>query len=156
MFVGAIPVTFDTKGRFSMPTKHRAALLLDETAPLAITKNPDGYLMLFPKARWDEVMLQMAQWSDDAATWRSYFMSNYVDLEMDAAGRVSIPAWLRESVSIGGGGVKGDTATHRDAMLIGVGNYFELWDTETRRALDRNLERIPRGERPPEVRGFQF
>jgi MraZ protein len=149
MHSGTTTTTFDNKGRFSMPTKHRDALMVDGRAPLAITKNPSGHLMLFPKARWDVVMAEMAQWSDDAAEWRSYFMSHYVELEMDAAGRVSIPAFLRDSIGL-------DIAQSRDAMLIGVGNYFEIWSAERRMALNAALESTPRQERPPEVRSFKF
>lgn len=147
MFNGAVSITLDPKGRFSMPTRHRDALAvacqgLSANVLLTITKHEDGCLMVFPSPEWQLVSARIATWSTDALAWKRYYLGNATEVEMDGTGRVLLPAELRTSMGIA-----------KDATLVGMGTYFELWDSAR---LAAHEAKTLQGERPPEVKGFSF
>ena len=49
MFQGASQLTIDPKGRLSMPTRHRDALLAQCGGRLTVTRHPDGCLLVYPR-----------------------------------------------------------------------------------------------------------
>ncbi|MNE37778.1 cell division protein MraZ [compost metagenome] len=55
-----------------------------------------------------------AQW------WKRIFLGNAMDVDMDGTGRVLISPELREAVGLS-----------KEAVLLGMGNHFELWDKAT-------------------------
>jgi hypothetical protein len=55
-----------------------------------------------------------AQW------WKRIFLGNAMDVELDSTGRVLVSPELRAAAGIS-----------KDAVLLGMGNYFELWDKAT-------------------------
>jgi MraZ protein len=147
MFNGAVSITLDPKGRFSMPTRHREALAvackgISTTVILTITKHQDGCLMIFPSPEWQTVSARIATWSTDALAWKRYYLGNATEVEMDSAGRILLPSDLRISMGIA-----------KDATLVGMETYFELWDTQ--RLAEHEMKTL-QGERPPEVKGFSF
>ena len=142
MFNGAVQLSLDPKGRFSMPTRHRDALAVACKGLLTITKHQDGCLMIFPNPEWQTVSARIATWSTDALAWKRYYLGNATEVEMDGTGRVLLPSELRTSMGIG-----------KDATLLGMETYFELWDS-TR--LAEHEAKTLQGERPPEVKGFSF
>lgn len=142
MFNGAIQVTLDPKGRFSMPTRHREALAVACKGNLVITKHQDGCLMIFPASAWSEVSARIATWSTEALAWKRFYLGNAVDIEMDSTGRLQVPSELRTAMAIG-----------KDAMLVGMETYFELWDAAK---LAAHEAQTLQGAQPPEVKGFSF
>ena len=50
----------------------------------------------------------------------AHFLGNAMDVEMDATGRVLVSPELRQAAGIA-----------KDAILLGMGNHFELWDKAT-------------------------
>jgi MraZ protein len=152
MFNGAVSITLDPKGRFSMPTRHRDALAvackgvganaLLAHALLTITKHQDGCLMIFPSPEWQTVSARIATWSTDALAWKRYYLGNATEVEMDGTGRILLPSDLRTSMGI-----------VKDATLVGMETYFELWDSAR---LAEHEAKTLQGDRPPEVKGFSF
>jgi len=142
MFNGAVQLSLDPKGRFSMPTRHRDALAVACKGLLIITKHQDGCLMIFPSTVWQEVSARIATWSTDALAWKRYYLGNATEVEMDGTGRVLLPSELRSSMGIG-----------KEATLVGMETYFELWDSTQ---LAAHEAKTLQGERPPEVKGFSF
>ena len=55
-----------------------------------------------------------------ARAWQRIFLGNACDVEMDGAGRVLISPELRAAAGL-----------TKDAVLLGMGNHFELWDKAT-------------------------
>ncbi len=51
---GAAVITLDAKGRLSVPTRHREALL-DGARTLVLTAHPDGCVLLYPESAWEPV-----------------------------------------------------------------------------------------------------
>ncbi len=125
MFQGPSAVALDTKGRVSIPTRYREALLRHAQGQLTITKDPDGCLLLYPRPDWEAFRERLQNLPMDAQRWKRIYLGNATEVEMDSNGRVLVVPELRESANIS-----------KEAMLTGQGNHFELWDKTTLRAYE--------------------
>lgn len=117
MFQGASALNLDAKGRMSIPSKHRDALMVQSEGRVTLTKHPHGCLLFFPRPVWESHREQIASWPMQAKAWQRIFLGNAADLELDSAGRILVPPELRKAVGI-----------TRDVMLLGMGSHFEIWD----------------------------
>ena len=120
MFQGASSLSLDGKGRLSVPTRHREALASVASGQLTITRHPHGCLMLFPRPAWEQFSERIAQLPPSAQWWKRIFLGNAMEVQMDGTGRVLVSPELRQAAGI-----------QRDTLLLGMGNYFELWDKAT-------------------------
>ena len=142
MFQGASNLTLDAKGRLSVPTRHREILAATASGQLTITKHPDGCLMIFPRPQWEQFRSRIAALPMSAQWWKRVFLGNAMDMEMDGTGRVLISRELRAAAGI-----------ERDAILMGMGEYFELWDSGTYAAKEKDATA---GGVPDALRDFSF
>jgi len=142
VFQGASNLTLDAKGRLSVPTRHREILAATANGQLTITKHPDGCLMLFPRPQWEEFRSRIAALPMSAQWWKRVFLGNAMDVEMDGTGRVLISPELRAAAGI-----------ERDAILMGMGEHFELWDSTTYAAKEKAATA---GGVPDALRDFSF
>jgi len=56
MFQGAAALSLDAKGRLTVPSRHRDALLEKSSPPhLVLTAHPDGCLLLYPASAWGPI-----------------------------------------------------------------------------------------------------
>ncbi|MCX7209077.1 MAG: MraZ protein [Pseudomonadota bacterium] len=117
MYQGASSLSLDAKGRMSVPTRHRDALLIQCEGRVTLTKHPHGCLLLFPRPVWESHREQIASWPMSARAWQRIFLGNASDVEFDSAGRLLIAPELRTAVGL-----------TRDVMLLGMGSHFEIWD----------------------------
>ncbi|WP_280187577.1 division/cell wall cluster transcriptional repressor MraZ [Delftia sp. PS-11] len=120
MFQGASSLNLDGKGRLSVPTRHRDALLAMAQGQVTLTKHPHGCLMLFPRTEWLQFRERIAQLPMSAQWWKRIFLGNAMDVDMDATGRVLVSPELRQAVGL-----------TKEVVLLGMGNHFELWDKAT-------------------------
>jgi MraZ protein len=107
----------DSKGRVTIPARHREALKALCEDQLTITKNPKRCLTIFPRPAWEAFrakLLALPMSNDD---WRRIYIGSAQPVEIDGASRVLVAPELREWASI-----------ERDVLLIGMGGRFELWD----------------------------
>jgi MraZ protein len=119
VFQGPAALTLDGKGRIAMPARHRVVLDAMGVSKLTITKHPDGALMIFPRPTWETFRDQLVALPMEAAGWKRIFFGNAMDVEIDASSRILIAPELRAGAGL-----------TRDVMLLGMGNYFELWDAQ--------------------------
>ena len=141
VFQGASSLSLDAKGRLSVPTRHRDAL--GATAgQLTITKHPHGCLMIFPRLEWDRFRERIASLPMQAQWWKRIFLGNAMDLEMDGSGRVLVSPELRAAAGIS-----------KDAVLLGMGSYLELWDAATYQAQEAEAMQA---EMPDVFKDFSF
>ncbi len=119
MFQGASALALDAKGRLSVPTRHRDALVQVQ-GQLTITKHPHGCLMVFPRPEWEGFRERIAALPMQAQWWKRIFLGNAQDVEMDGTGRVLVAPELRAAAGIS-----------KDVILLGMGAHFELWDAAT-------------------------
>lgn len=142
MFQGASYLSLDAKGRLSVPTRHRDVLSATSDGKLTVTKHPHGCLMVFTLPEWEKFSDRIATLPMSAQWWKRIFLGNAVEVEMDGTGRVLISPELRQSAGIS-----------RDAILLGMGNHFELWDKAT---YDAHEAEAMQGEMPDVFKEFSF
>ncbi|MFZ7309022.1 division/cell wall cluster transcriptional repressor MraZ [Comamonas jiangduensis] len=132
MFQGASSLNLDGKGRLSIPTRHRDALISQAQGQITITKHPHGCLMLFPRSEWLLFRERIGQLPMSAQWWKRIFLGNAMDVDMDATGRVLVSPELRQAVGL-----------DREVILLGMGNHFELWDKATYEAHEAQAMQAP-------------
>ena len=142
MFQGASSLSLDAKGRLSVPTRHRDVLSAMAQGQLTITKHPHGCLMVFPRPEWEKFRERIAQLPMSAQWWKRIFLGNAMDCEMDGTGRVLISPELRAAAGL-----------TKEAVLLGMGNHFELWDKAT---YDEQEAQAMQGEMPDAFKDFSF
>lgn len=116
---GAAVITLDAKGRLSVPTRHREALL-DGARTLVLTAHPEGCVLLYPESAWESVRTRVETFPSfhlQASWWKRLLLGFEEHVAPDASGRVLLAPALRLHAKL-----------EREAMLIGQGRYFELWD----------------------------
>ena len=119
MFQGSSALTLDAKGRMSIPTRYRDALVTRDQGRLTLTRHPDGCLLLYPRSVWETKREQIAALPMSARAFQRLLLGNAHDVEMDSAGRILIAAELRQAASL-----------KRKAMLLGLGGHFEIWQPQ--------------------------
>lgn len=118
-FHGAAVITLDAKGRIAVPTRHREALLSAGKA-LVLTAHPEGCALVYPEPAWERVRAQVETFPafhPQASWWKRLLLGFEEHVAPDASGRVLLSSALRLHAKL-----------EREAMLVGQGHYFELWD----------------------------
>ena len=119
-FHGAAVITLDAKGRVAIPTRHRGALLQTGKS-LVLTAHPDGCVLIYPATEWEPVRARVAAFPsmDPVASWWKRLLLGFEEhIEPDGSGRILLPPALRLHAKL-----------ERDAMMVGQGHYFEIWDS---------------------------
>jgi MraZ protein len=142
VFQGASSINLDAKGRLSVPTRHRDVLEATAGNRLTFTRHPHGCLMLFPRPEWEKFRDRIAALPMSAQWWKRIFLGNAMDVELDGTGRVLVSPELRAAAGI-----------EKEAMLLGMGNHFELWD---RSMYEAKEAQALRGEMPDVFKEFSF
>lgn len=117
MFLGDHQHTLDAKGRVSLPAKFRARL----TGSLVVSKGLEHCLYVHPVEEYDHFVERLVGKNDfdpNVRKVRRFFTSGAVETEFDSAGRISLPAQLREWAGL-----------DKDVAVIGMGDRIELWDS---------------------------
>ncbi len=120
MFRGANRLTLDVKGRMVMPTRYRERLQERCGGKLVVTVDKDQCLLIYPLPDWEEIerkLMRLPTLNPEARRLQRLMVGHATDLELDGHGRVLLPPQLREFGLL-----------TRDAVLIGQGLRFELWD----------------------------
>jgi MraZ protein len=142
VFQGASSLSLDAKGRLSVPTRHRDVLNGSAAGQLTITKHPHGCLMMFPRPEWEKFRERISALPMSAQWWKRIFLGNAMDVEIDSTGRVLVSPELRAAAGIA-----------KDAVLLGMGSYFELWDKST---YDAQEAQAMQGAMPDVFKDFSF
>jgi MraZ protein len=120
MFRGATQVTLDAKGRMVLPTRYRDRITERCQGNLVVTIDRDHCLLIYPLSEWEEIerkLMRLPTLNEAARKLQRLMVGHATDVELDASGRLLLPPKLREFATL-----------ERDAVLIGQGNRFELWD----------------------------
>jgi len=123
VFRGATKVTLDAKGRLAIPTRHRERLAARCEGQLVATVDRDYCLLIYPFPDWEEIerkLVRLPSLNRQARRLQRLMVGYATELEIDGHGRILLPKELREFAGLG-----------RQAILIGQGNKFELWDEES-------------------------
>jgi len=116
VFVGHWEHTIDEKGRVTLPASMREPL-----SPRAYVTKYDGCLAVWPSAEFEEVsalMEQRLRSGEISQKAHRAFFASATAINVDKAGRISLPAPLRTYAQLEAGG---------DAVLTGNRNRLEIW-----------------------------
>jgi MraZ protein len=146
LFHGAAVIALDAKGRVAIPTRHRDALVAAGRT-LVLSAHPDGCGLLYPEAEWERVRAQVEKFPSfhpQASWWKRLLLGFEEHVVPDASGRVLLSSGLRLHAKL-----------EREAMLVGQGHYFELWDAGVWNAKS-SAALAGDGSLPPGMEGFSL
>ncbi len=118
MFLGQYRHSIDEKGRLTVPARFRELL----TDGAFITQGFDGNLIVLTSEAFKAMTAKVNRSSitdPTARDLRRLLFSNADRVSPDKNGRILIPQFLRDHYQLDG-----------DAMLIGAGDFFEIWSPE--------------------------
>jgi MraZ protein len=122
MFRGATKVTLDAKGRIAIPSRYRERLISRADGHLVATVDRDYCLLIYPLPDWEEIerkLVRLPALNKQARRLQRLMVGHATELDMDGHGRILLSRELRDFAGL-----------DRQAMLIGQGNKFELWNEE--------------------------
>ena len=148
MFQGETAITVDDKGRLAIPTAYRELVAGACANRLVVTYNPfePGCLWLFPHEEWEKVRDQVNALSKVVKSHRDMQMKIVgaaAVVEPDGAARILLPASQRATTGI-----------EKKAVLLGMGNKFELWSEQAH--LARIRQTIGEDENTNEMAALQL
>ena len=120
MFLGQFQHNLDDKGRLTVPARFRDELV---SGGAYVMQGFDQNLIVLPAATFEAISQQVSQTSitdSKARLLRRLVFSTADFVEMDKAGRILIAQFLRQAANL-----------DRDVVVVGNGDYFELWSPES-------------------------
>jgi MraZ protein len=118
MFLGRYEHNIDEKGRLTIPARYRDLLVNGAF----VTQGFDHNLIVHPVTSFEELSLKVNQlaFTDPVARQLKRFMFSTAErCEIDRVGRILLPQFLREAAGLDG-----------TVMLVGAGDYFEIWSLQ--------------------------
>jgi MraZ protein len=120
MFRGINSATLDAKGRMALPARFREVLQVGADGKTVVTIDMrEKCLLLYPLPEWEVVQRKLESLPNVGARPRllqRLLIGHATDLELDAQGRVLLPAMLREYALL-----------EKKLVLVGQGKKLEIW-----------------------------
>lgn len=116
MLIGEYTHAIDTKNRLSLPSKWRKEL----GKTIVVTRGLDNCLFVYTERSWQKISEKIAELPIGAADTRGFnrfFLSGAVEIEIDSAGRMLVPDFL-----------KGFAHLKDRVVLAGIHDRVEIWD----------------------------
>jgi MraZ protein len=134
MFLGEYAHTIDTKGRMALPARFRQ----DISAGAVISKGMGSCLSIYTMQRWNEKSDELAagKTSEELRDFERRIFPSANIIELDAQGRLVIPANLRAYAKLGS-----------EVTVAGVRDHIEIWDRAAWQSYQQQLDE--RGESVP-------
>ena len=131
LLTGEYRNTLDEKGRILFPAKLRNELFGDsEKNVLIVTQSFDRCLWLYTLDEWKNLSSKIMEAASPFSKQNRLVLRSLIapaqEVELDKAGRLSIPQSLREYAGL-----------TKDCTILGINSYMELWDAD---AYSRYLE----------------
>lgn len=118
MFIGEYTLSIDEKGRLSIPVKFRA----DLKGKAVVTRGLDSSLFLYSEKEWQVLAQKLAALPISKANTRAFsrlMLAGAMDCEIDKAGRIILPDYLRSFAKI-----------NKKVVVAGLYNRLEIWSEE--------------------------
>ena len=129
MLYGQNDVTLDEKGRISLPVSLRKILGDAKLIIKSSDYDNEKSLWLFPETDYLAMLedykkeyKKMKRITSEKLREFNRRYHNFKDVEIDKAGRIAISQEYREYANLS-----------KDCIVLGVGDYIEIWDKETYR-----------------------
>jgi MraZ protein len=119
-FRGTFDYTLDAKNRLTVPARFRAEL----AGGVVLAKGLERCVAVWTPGAYDTytaaALAGLHPLSKEAQKLRRFFSANSLDTELDAAGRIMVPAFLLEHAGLS-----------KDVVVTGAGDALEIWDRTT-------------------------
>jgi MraZ protein len=118
-FHGEYEATVDAKGRFLLPGGLKKQLPEGESR-FILSRGFEKCLTLYPLKSWELIIAKISQLNDfdpKVRQFRRQFLGGATEIELDNAGRMLLPASLKEFAGLG-----------KDIILAAAMDRFEIWD----------------------------
>ena len=124
----------DAKGRMALPGRNRETVMVASEGRLVVTIDMrESCLLAYPLNEWETVQAKLESLSNinpQARLLQRLLIGHATDLELDSAGRLLLPAMLRDYAGL-----------KKKLVLVGQGNKIEIWSAEHwQNRLDQWLE----------------
>ena len=118
-FHGVYEATVDAKGRFLLPGGLKKQLPEGE-GRFILSRGFEKCLTLYPLKSWEIIIAKISQLNDfdpKVRQFRRQFLGGATEIELDNAGRMLLPASLKEFAGLS-----------KDIVLAAALDRFEIWD----------------------------
>ncbi len=129
MLIGEYLHTLDAKKRLSLPAKFRKEV----GKKVVITRGLDACLFLFPQKSWDNIAKKLSSLPFGQADTRGmsrFILAGAVDTEVDNAGRILVPDYLKDFADL-----------KSRVVLAGVSDRIEIWNEKTWEEYKHRIEK---------------
>jgi len=120
-FRGTFDHTLDAKNRLTMPARYRSALA--DGVVLAMPLDQQPCVGVWRPQQYEDfsrrALAGVPPLSGKLAELERFFFGSSQDAELDAAGRVIVPAFLGEHARLA-----------KDVVIVGAGDRLELWSRD--------------------------
>lgn len=116
MLIGQYSHTIDDKKRLSLPSKWKSVF----AKKVVVTRGLDTCLFVYTVKEWATIAEKLAQTSmgsKDARDLNRFFLSGAVEIDVDTAGRILIPDYLKEFAKL-----------ESDVIFAGLYKRAEIWN----------------------------
>lgn len=128
-FRGHFDHSLDAKNRLSIPARFRTAFV----GGVVLAKDPEPCVAAWPPETHEAIIERaLSGLNPMGAQYRKlsrFYQGNSFDLELDAAGRVTLPPPLVQHAEI-----------DKDVVVVGVGDHLEVWGRERWNAIQEGLD----------------
>lgn len=128
MLIGEYTHTIDSKNRLSLPAKFRNEL----GSTVVLTRGLDACLFMFPEKSWKRIADKLAALplaGSDTRGMGRFLLSGASETDVDKAGRILIPDYLRSFAGLAG-----------KVVCAGVLERVELWSEASWNAYKKRME----------------
>jgi len=129
-FHGEYEATVDAKGRFLLPGSLKKQLPEGESR-FILGRGFEKCLTLYPIKSWELIIAKISRLNDfdpKVRQFRRQFLGGATEVELDSAGRMLLPASLKEYAALG-----------KDIVLAAALDRFEIWDSGKYKQLFENF-----------------
>ena len=130
MLIGEYLHTLDDKKRISLPAKFRKEM----GRTIVVTRGLDTCLFMFPEKAWGSIATKLQSLpfgQSDTRGISRFLLSGATDVDVDGAGRILIPEYLKKFAAL-----------ESNVVITGVADRVEIWNE---RNWERYKDRIERG-----------
>ena len=123
MFIGEFTHTLDEKKRLSLPSRFRK----DLGKKVIVTYGFDNCLFMFTLSEWNKKAAAFGDLSlgnPDSRAFNRFMFGGAVEVEVDSAGRILIPDFLREYTGLS----HGEKKNPQKLVFAGIHNRIEIWE----------------------------
>ena len=129
MLIGEYIHTLDSKKRLSLPAKFRKEI----GKKVVVTRGLDACLFMYPEKAWDKIARKLSELpmgQSDTRALSRFILSGAVESDVDAAGRILIPDFLKDFAGLRG-----------KVVLAGTGERVEIWNEKVWEEYKRRIEK---------------